>query len=246
MRPFVIGGGRGGRLFLLQKKTYKKCGDTLAAKANQPKSMEMDDVVAPSIAGPDPMGKQVRIKSILNASTLGTLGTLGALGTLGTLGTLGALGTLGTLTSFCVQVLSPVTSADYPALAVWQNASNEIFVSASSFIGVCIDQDGDAARSRLSAMLRKNPGLKPVSNIAKAPSNDEWTFSFTISSGQDVILLSLDAMDYVLQKLAGKVKNKKALLQAYVERCRSSFPFRKRGPVLCISTCVLLLFFSDV
>ena len=237
MRPFVIGGGRGGRLFLLQKKTYKKCGDTLAAKANQPKSMEMDDVVAPSIAGPDPMGKQVRIKSILNASTLGTLGTLGALG---------ALGTLGTLTSFCVQVLSPVTSADYPALAVWQNASNEIFVSASSFIGVCIDQDGDAARSRLSAMLRKNPGLKPVSNIAKAPSNDEWTFSFTISSGQDVILLSLDAMDYVLQKLAGKVKNKKALLQAYVERCRSSFPFRKRGPVLCISTCVLLLFFSDV
>jgi hypothetical protein len=55
----VIGGGRGGRLFLLQKKTYKTCGDTLAAKANQPKSMEMDDVVAHSIADPDPMGKQV-------------------------------------------------------------------------------------------------------------------------------------------------------------------------------------------
>ena len=134
------------------------------------------------------------------------------------------------------QILMPVTSTDYPALAVWQIASKEIFVSANSFIRVCIDQDGDAARSRLSALLKRNPGLKPASNIATATSNDEWTFSFTISRGQDVILLSLDAMDHVLQKLAGRVKNNKALLQAYIERCRSSFPFQKRGPVLCVST----------
>ena len=79
-------------------------------------------------------------------------------------------------------------------------------------------------------MLKKHPTLKPVNDAVTAASNEEWTFTYINMSGQPAVLLSLDAMEYVLEALAGTVQNKKDSLKAYVQVCKSSFPSRKRGP----------------
>jgi hypothetical protein len=93
---------------------------------------------------------------------------------------------------------------------------------------MCLEKDLVSARSRWGAVLKKHPALKPASHITTATLNSEWTFTHTNTNGQPAILLSLDAMEYVLHALAGKVQTRKSKLEAYIQACKLSYPAKKR------------------
>jgi hypothetical protein len=122
-------------------------------------------------------------------------------------------------------------SCSVPGLEVFQTSYGEYFVSANSFVQVATEQKSSgAARKTFSRLIHNHTTLLPERDISKSEDVLDWTFTYTTKKGASAVLLSLDAMEYVLDALTGTIENKKEALKLLFQTCKASFPSKNRGP----------------